>query len=86
MLPPKAGAFRGVKGGRDEIVKDRVKSLGKEEEMPIYDYSCSNCGRKFSVKHSIKEHVHKKERCPKCKSRKVERIISDVLIKTSKKS
>jgi putative FmdB family regulatory protein len=54
--------------------------------MPTYDYSCLNCGKKFSVTHSIKEHVHKKANCPKCKSTKVERIVSGVLIKTSKKS
>ena len=54
--------------------------------MPTYDYSCLNCGKKFAMVHSIKDHVNKAKSCPKCKSRKVERIISNVLIKTSKKS
>ena len=51
--------------------------------MPTYDYSCLNCGKEFFVTHSIKEHVCKKVSCPKCKSRKVERIISSVQIKTT---
>ena len=78
VLPPMAGAFRG---------RQRRRVLnGWEEEMPTYDYSCLNCGKKFSVTHSIIEHVKKKVSCPKCKSQKVEMTISSVFIKTSKKS
>jgi putative FmdB family regulatory protein len=54
--------------------------------MPIYDYTCRKCGKKFSVTHSITEHDHKRVRCPKCSSRKLERRITSFLAKTSKKS
>ena len=41
--------------------------------MPTYDYECSACGHKFEVYQSITENPLKT--CPKCKKRKVRRLI-----------
>ena len=54
--------------------------------MPNYDYRCSPCGRKFTVKQTFEEHGRKRVKCPKCGSQKVERIIGAVFAKTAKKS
>lgn len=54
--------------------------------MPAYDYQCQECRRKFTEQQTFAEHDRKRVKCPKCGSRKVERIISEVFAKTSKKS
>ena len=53
--------------------------------MPIYDYRCLECRKRFSVRHSITKHESARVKCPKCESRKVERLIGAVFAKTSKK-
>jgi putative FmdB family regulatory protein len=42
--------------------------------MPIYDYACEKCEREFEVEQRITDEPLKT--CPKCKSRKVKRLIS----------
>ena len=54
--------------------------------MPYYDYRCSQCRRKFTLKHTFEEHGRKRAKCPKCGTQKVERVIGAVFAKTSKKS
>ena len=41
--------------------------------MPTYDYECSACGHKFEEFQSITEKP--KKTCPKCKRRKIRRLI-----------
>ena len=41
--------------------------------MPTYDYECSACGHKFEEFQSITEEP--KKTCPKCKRRKIRRLI-----------
>lgn len=54
--------------------------------MPVYDYRCTKCHKKFSVTMSIAEHETKKVKCPKCGSSKVERQLAAFYVVTSKKS
>ena len=54
--------------------------------MPTYDYRCEKCQHKFSLIQSISEHDKTKVSCPKCKSKKVEQLISIFTAKTSRKS
>lgn len=54
--------------------------------MPLYEYTCNNCQKKFSEVLTIKEHEAKKIRCPKCKSEDVEKVIEPFVAVTSKKS
>ncbi len=54
--------------------------------MPEYEYRCSECGKKFTVRETFAEHGHKQVKCPKCESPKAERVLSEVFAKTAKKS
>ena len=42
--------------------------------MPIYEYACAKCESEFEVEQRITEDPVKT--CPKCRSRKVKRLIS----------
>src|SRR5438445_617046 len=37
--------------------------------MPIYEYRCTKCRRRFSQQQGIEEHGRKRPACPHCKSR-----------------
>ena len=55
--------------------------------MPYYDFECLKCKETFTVRMTFAEHdQHKEVKCPKCGRKKVERVITPVLGKTSKKS
>jgi putative FmdB family regulatory protein len=54
--------------------------------MPLYEYICSKCHKKFSEVLTIKEHDTKKVRCPKCQSQEVEKIIEPFFAKTASKT
>jgi putative FmdB family regulatory protein len=54
--------------------------------MPVYDFRCGNCKKKFSQTMSISEYEKKKVKCPKCGSRKVEQQLAAFYAVTSKKS
>jgi putative FmdB family regulatory protein len=57
-----------------------------DEAMPIYEYECGACNHRFSETLSIRELEHHKARCPQCKSENVQRVLSQVSVKTSRKS
>jgi putative FmdB family regulatory protein len=42
--------------------------------MPTYEYKCNACGHKFEVFHAMSAEPVKV--CPKCRKKKVERLIS----------
>ena len=42
--------------------------------MPIYEYACGKCGHEFELEQRITEDPVKT--CPKCRARKVKRLIS----------
>jgi putative FmdB family regulatory protein len=54
--------------------------------MPVYDYRCAGCGKKFSVPMTIAEYEKKKVRCPKCGKAKVRQLYGTFFAKTSRKS
>ncbi len=54
--------------------------------MPTYDYRCTKCHKRFSLRMSMSEHDAKKIRCPKCKSTRVEQQFESCFVVTSKKS
>lgn len=54
--------------------------------MPVYEFHCSECDHKFTIAETFKEHEEHKEKCPKCGSRNIKQLISEVYAKTSKKS
>ena len=54
--------------------------------MPLYEYVCRKCHKKFGEVLTIKEHDAKKLRCPKCHSADLEKVIESFAAITSKKS
>jgi putative FmdB family regulatory protein len=54
--------------------------------MPTYEYECLACKKRFALLFSISEYGKTKASCPKCKSKKVKRIVSTFITKTSRKS
>jgi putative FmdB family regulatory protein len=43
--------------------------------MPVYEYSCNNCGEKFEVRRNIEE-TEKETECPGCGARDTKRVFS----------
>lgn len=54
--------------------------------MPMYEYHCQSCSESFTVREAISKHREGKATCPKCQSRKVERVFSEFYAKTPRKS
>ena len=54
--------------------------------MPVYDYKCQNCRKKFTTIMSITQYETKRVKCPKCKSTRVARVLQPFYAQTSKKS
>ena len=57
-----------------------------ESAMPIYEYRCTKCHKRFSRQEGIEEHGRRRPACPKCKSRAVEQVFSPFFAKTVRKS
>ncbi len=53
--------------------------------MPIYEYRCTDCGKKFEVLHLSAEEVHSPE-CKFCKGGNVRKLISRVRVVRSEES
>ncbi len=54
--------------------------------MPLYEYVCKKCQRKFSEVLSIREHDTKKVECPQCKGTELEKVIEPFYAKTASKT
>jgi putative FmdB family regulatory protein len=54
--------------------------------MPTYEYRCRDCHHVFDRIEPIAEHGHTRPACPKCKSKKVEQVLTSFFAKTSHKS
>ncbi len=54
--------------------------------MPIYEYRCEKCRKRFSLVQPISAHTSRLPACPKCKSRATRQVLSAFYAKTVKKS
>jgi putative FmdB family regulatory protein len=56
--------------------------------MPIYEYRCTVCGKRFSRQESIAEHGRQASppACPECGAQAVEPVFSPFFAKTVRKS
>lgn len=54
--------------------------------MPVYEFVCLDCRKEFDVVKSMNEFNAKSVKCPKCGSKKLDRLWSSVFVETSKKS
>lgn len=53
--------------------------------MPVYQYHCQSCGHDFERTERLSQHGRKSPPCPKCKSTKVEQVLTSFFAKTSRK-
>jgi putative FmdB family regulatory protein len=54
--------------------------------MPVYEYRCLECEQVFERVEPLAEHGEKAPRCPNCKSKKVQQVLTSFFAKTSHKS
>lgn len=54
--------------------------------MPLYEYICKRCRKKFAEVLTLKELETKKVECPKCKSADLEKVIEPFFAKTASKT
>ena len=54
--------------------------------MPFYEFECKKCRHNFSVAESVEAHEKHHEKCPKCESQDIKRVITKVNVQTSRKS
>ena len=54
--------------------------------MATYEYRCEKCGETFTRTEHISEHGSTVPACPKCKSKRVQPLMSAFYAQTSKKS
>ena len=54
--------------------------------MPLYEYVCKKCHKKFAEVLTIKEHEAKKVQCPKCQSADLEHVMEPFFAKTASKT
>jgi len=57
-----------------------------EDCMPLYEFRCLDCKKKFTLPLSVSDFEKQRYRCPHCKSKKVEEQFTSVNVVTSKKS
>jgi putative FmdB family regulatory protein len=54
--------------------------------MPMYDYTCEDCGKESLVIMTLREHEREPPACPKCGSKKMKQLLTDFIAHTSIKS
>jgi putative FmdB family regulatory protein len=54
--------------------------------MPLYEFTCLNCHKDFSLALTVRSYEQRGFECPHCHSRQVERTITHVEVVTSRKS
>ncbi len=54
--------------------------------MPIYEFRCTKCRKRFTLSMSISQHGRRHPTCPKCGSRDVAALFSPFFAKTIRKS
>lgn len=54
--------------------------------MPMYDYTCQDCGKESLVVLTLKEHETAKVTCPSCKSTNMKQLFTSFVAHTTKKS
>ena len=54
--------------------------------MPVYEFQCLNCKAKFPLTLSLTDLDNKRYKCPKCKSKRLEKQVTRVSVVTSRKS
>ena len=54
--------------------------------MPVYEFQCRSCQKKFEVQQHVEDHRKQMPPCPWCGSSQVDPVLSTFFSKTSRKS
>jgi putative FmdB family regulatory protein len=54
--------------------------------MPLYAFTCRDCGREFEVVLTVREFERHEVHCPACRSATVEQCIANLHLITARKS
>lgn len=54
--------------------------------MPLYEYVCRKCHKKFAEVLTIAERASKHVHCPKCRSEDLEKVIEPFYARTASKT
>ncbi|TKB70612.1 MAG: zinc ribbon domain-containing protein [Nitrospira sp.] len=54
--------------------------------MPMYDYTCLDCGKESLIVVTLNEHAAGEVACPACGSKKLQQLFSSFIAHTTKKS
>lgn len=54
--------------------------------MPMYDYTCLDCGKESLIVVTLKEHAAGGIVCPACGGKKLQQLFSPFIAHTTKKS
>lgn len=54
--------------------------------MPMYDYTCLDCGKESLIVLTLKEHESTTVTCPKCGSSNMKQLYTSFVAHTTKKS
>jgi len=73
-------------GLTNRVCYNTADSRRRVDLMPMYEFSCKNCKKTFTLTISLAEYEKAKFTCPKCKGKKVEQRIAPFFAVTSKKS
>jgi putative FmdB family regulatory protein len=70
----------------ERFILARNPNLNPLSIMPLYEYMCRKCHKKFDEVLSVHEHDTKRVHCPKCKSTDVQKVIEPFFAKTASKT
>ena len=81
-------AKRGKREARAEgLVSSTEETINNPTKpMPLYEYLCRKCHKKFDEVLTIKEHETKELHCPKCQSTDLEKVIEPFFARTASKT
>jgi putative FmdB family regulatory protein len=54
--------------------------------MPVYEYQCRSCGKRFAETMGVDDLDKRKLQCPSCRSQDTEQVIEAAYVKAAKKS
>lgn len=66
--------------------RSAAKPWSDEDSMPMYDYTCLECGKESLIVVTLKQHEKGEVECPACGSTKLQQHFSSFIAHTTKKS
>lgn len=71
---------------QERACRKRFTGNPREALMPMYDYTCLDCGKESLIIVTLKQHEQGEVQCPACGSTKLQQHFSSFIAHTTKKS